>query len=81
MALWMAFVELVSPSPTAPYSFAEKTLFLVGTRRAPTSLTHAGKPSLPTLNFACDGDAPASRAPHVRQQIKTNAETNARDFI
>src|SRR5215207_5288991 len=67
----MARVELVAPSPTAPCAFAAQTRRPCGERRAPTPLTHAGRPpgSADVRPRVCA----TTPAPHDAQQIKISA--------
>src|SRR5215207_7975787 len=78
MAVCIAFVEFVSPSPTAPYAFASKTFFRVGFRRALTVFTHAGKPASLAFALPC-ADAPTARG--ETQKRKANAATTVSDLF
>ena len=70
IAAWIARVDFVTPSPAAPNALAENTRWLVGSLRAPTWATHAGRPSGPTGEVACAGAGEAKAKPAVRVAIR-----------
>lgn len=74
----IALVEFVTPSSVAPCEFAEKIRVRFGSRLAPTSLTHEGKPFVPLGKLACAEAAGATFEADVSTKNQINAERSLR---
>ena len=77
----MAFVEFLTPLPSAPYEFAENVLVRFGSFLAPASLTQEGKPSVPMEKFACADTGEAAAAAEARAKPQINLKRLLRELF